>query len=96
MKTSSIFCLIAIGLLVSIVQQANSKGTGGMKMSLAFCNKLICGRECFGSDMFGSTCYCTGPCTEKEIKAIMEATGSSRREAKKMVEQGESYNPDRV
>ena len=89
MKTSSIFCLIAMGLLVSVIQQANSS-------SVAFCQTLICGRECFGSDMFGSTCYCTGPCTEKEIKAIMEATGSSRREAKKMVEQGESYNPDRV
>ena len=45
---------------------------------------------------YGSTCYCTGPCTEKEIKAIMEATGSSKTEAKEMVENGISFNPNRV
>merc|ERR1719341_2302137 len=60
---------------------------------MTFCEKVVCGMECYLSS---SGCNCSGPCTDEEIKFIMEAKGMTdinKSEAKKIVERGRSFNP---
>jgi hypothetical protein len=89
MKTSSIFCLIAMGMLVSIIQHASSKDPAPFSH---FCHKLICGKECFYSRT-KYVCYCNGPCTDTETTFVYLATNFNSAISRQMVERGISYNP---
>ena len=89
MKTSSIFCMIAIGVLVSVIQHASSKDPAPFSH---FCHKLICGKECFYSSI-RYKCYCNGPCTDTETTFVYLATRFHGVVSRQMVERGISYNP---
>ena len=80
MKTASILCLISLGMLVSIFQQADSVG-----VTLDCYGKRMCGSECtvLPSMMF---CSCSGPCTDAEIMSLMESGLSKTEAVKKMAE----------
>jgi hypothetical protein len=73
MKTS-ILCEIAVGLLVSNIQQAN--GIGGM---MRCGENMLCGEEC---TMAGNVCTCSGECTENERRRMM-AQGVPESDARK-------------
>ena len=88
MKLSSILCLITMGLLVSIVQQASS----GMAAVECVGGQRPCGDECVAGRGY---CSCAGPCTELERNFTMKA-GFSEIQAIEMMSQGISYSPYRV
>ena len=90
MKLSSILCLITMGLLVSILQQASS-GPAPARVECVGGQRL-CGEECVAGVGY---CSCNGPCTERERNFTMKA-GFSEIQAIEMMSQGISYSPYRV
>ena len=80
MKTASLLCLISLGLLVSIIQQADSVGVDCLGI-------WLCGLECTVVPFRDfNICSCSGPCIDLEMKKLMQA-GYSKTEAEiKMIE----------
>ena len=80
MKTASILCLISIGLLVSIIQQADS-----MPAILDCYGRNLCSSECTVLPSL-MICRCSGSCIDLALKDLMES-GYNKSEAEKKLTQ---------
>ena len=80
MRTAPLLCLISVGLLVSIFQQADGVGVDCLGIRM-------CGSECTVLPLKDlKICSCSGPCVDKEMKRLMRA-GYNKTEAEKKMTQ---------